>query len=66
MTHLDPERYGRGFSQIAQEIIARLGDAHVEITVEIRATNEKGFSADTVRTITENSTTLKLEQHGFE
>lgn len=65
-THLDPERYGRGFAQIAQEIIARLGDAHVEITVEIKATDPEGFTQDVIRTITANAETLKMDTHGFE
>lgn len=63
---LDAERYARDFSRIVQEIVQRLGDAKVDLDIEIRAVNEDGFPADVVRTITENATTLKMENHGFE
>ena len=67
--HLDPERYQRDFAKIAQEIVTNLAGSigtNLEITVEIRAVNEAGFPENTVRTVTENARTLKLEQHGFE
>ncbi len=44
----------------------RLGDAKVELTVEIRATDEDGFPVEVMRTVTENAATLKIENHGFE
>jgi hypothetical protein len=31
-----------------------------------RPVNQDGFSDDTVRTVSENGTVLKLDQHGFE
>lgn len=65
-TSLDPERYARDFGRIAQEIIARLGDATVELTVEIRAKNQDGFESDVIRTITENARTLHMDTYGFE
>jgi predicted AAA+ superfamily ATPase len=68
-THLDPERYQRDFARIAQEIVANLA-AHlgteVELTLEVRATNEAGFPDGLTRTVSENSRTLKLDQYGFE
>lgn len=64
--HLDHERYARDFARIAQEIVARLGGAQVDINVEIHARNPEGFDTDVIRTITENSQALKLDNHGFE
>jgi hypothetical protein len=69
VSHLDPERYQRDFAKIAQEIVANLAGnlgTEVEITVEIRAVNEAGFPENIIRTVNENASTLKLEQHGFE
>jgi predicted AAA+ superfamily ATPase len=67
--HLDPERYQRDFARIAQEIVANLA-AHlgteVELTLEVRATNDTGFPDGLTRTVSENSRTLKLDQYGFE
>jgi hypothetical protein len=67
--HLDPERYQRDFARIAQEIVANLA-AHlgteVELTLEVRATNDAGFPDGITRTVSENSRTLKLDQYGFE
>jgi predicted AAA+ superfamily ATPase len=66
---LNPERYGRDFSRIAQEILQHLAvvDGTVlEVTVEISAANDTGFPPDKVRVVTENAATLKFDQHGFE
>jgi hypothetical protein len=65
---VDPERYGRDFTRIAQEVLQHLTGEGVtlEVTVEIRATKAEGFPADKVRVVTENARTLKFEQHGFE
>lgn len=65
-THLDPERYARDFARIAQEVVARLGDAAVELQVEVTATNPNGFPSDVIRTVTENARTLRMESFGFE
>ncbi|HEX6393107.1 MAG TPA: DUF499 domain-containing protein [Acidimicrobiales bacterium] len=69
IAHLDSERYQRDFSKIAQEIVtnlaAHLGTA-LDISVEIRATNDDGFPDNVIRTVNENATTLKLDQFGFE
>lgn len=66
---VDPERYGRDFAKVGQEILQHLAAAagtKLEVTVEIHATNAEGFTPETVRTVSENATTLKFEQHGFE
>ena len=66
---LDPARVGRDASRIADEVIAHLGGqvgAEVTVTLEIEASLPDGASAQTVRTVTENSRTLKFTSHGFE
>jgi hypothetical protein len=66
---LDPERAGRDASRIADEVIAHLAGqvgAKVTVTLEIQAEFEGGASDQTVRTVTENSRTLKFTSHGFE
>ena len=69
VVRLDPERYQRDFSKLAAEVIANLAGllgTNVEITVEVKATNEDGFPDQVTRTITENARTLKLDSYGFE
>jgi len=66
---LDPQRVNREMGMIVEEIIERLTsltDTDVEITLEISATRPVGFDDTTVRTINENSRTLKFRNHGFE
>lgn len=66
---LDPQRANREMSTIVEEIIQRLTSmtgTQVEITVEISAERSSGFDDATVRTINENSRTLKFKNHGFE
>lgn len=66
---LDPERYQRDFGKIASEIITNLAGqlgTEIEITVEIHAKNEDGFTDDVVRTVSENARTLKVDESGFE
>ena len=38
----------------------------VEIMLEINANRSEGFDESTIRTISENSRTLKFEHYGFE
>ena len=67
--HLDPTRVGRDASRIAEEVIAHLaGQAGAEVTViiEIEAKLPNGATDQLVRTVTENSRTLKFTSHGFE
>jgi uncharacterized protein len=66
---LDPQRPNREFTAIVEEIVQRLTSltgTEVEITIEISAAREAGFDDTTVRTISENSRTLKFKHHGFE
>jgi len=66
---LDPARVGRDASRIADEVIAHLAGqvgADVKVTIEIEATFPDGVSDQVVRTVTENSRTLKFTSHGFE
>ena len=66
---LDPARVGRDASRIADELIAHLAGqvgAEVTVTLEIEARLPGGASDQIVRTVTENSRTLKFTSHGFE
>ena len=66
---LDPERVGRDASRIADEVIAHLAGqlgAEVTVTLEIEARLPGGASDQIVRTVTENSRTLRFTSHGFE
>jgi len=58
VARLDPERYQRDFAKLAAEVVANLVGllgTEVEISVEVRATNEAGFPDGLVRTVTENA-----------
>jgi predicted AAA+ superfamily ATPase len=66
---LDPTRVGRDAGRIADEVIAHLVGqmgADVTVTLEIEASLPDGASGQLVRTVTENSRTLKFTNHGFE
>ncbi len=66
---LDPTRVGRDAGQIATEVIAHLVGlvgANVKVTLEIEAEIPSGAPDNVVRTVTENSRTLKFMSHGFE
>ena len=66
---LDPARVGRDASRIADEVIAHFAGqvgAAVTVTLEIEATLPDGATDQLVRTVTENSRTLKFASHGFE
>ena len=66
---LDTTRVGRDASRIAEEVIAHLSGlvgAEVTVTLEIEAEVPGGTPDNVVRTVTENSRTLKFESHGFE
>ena len=59
----------RDLSQIVEEIISRLAaepGTDLAITLEIRGDRDAGFDDATVRTVSENSRTLNLDDHGFE
>jgi predicted AAA+ superfamily ATPase len=66
---LDPARVGRDAGRVADEIIAHLEGlvgSSVTVTLEIQAEIPDGFSDNVVRTVTENSQTLKFLSYGFE
>ncbi len=66
---LDATRVGRDAGRVAEEVIAHLTGlvgATVTVTVEIEAHIPSGASDHIVRTVTENSRTLKFTSHGFE
>jgi len=66
---LDATRVGRDASKIADEVIAHLSGlvgAKVTVTLEIEAEIPSGAADDVVRTVTENSRTLKFTSQGFE
>jgi hypothetical protein len=66
---LNPERYGRDLTRVAQEVLqhlAAVNGAQLEVRVEISAVKADGFPPDTVRIVTENARTLKFEPFGFE
>lgn len=66
---LDPARVGRDASRIADEVIAHLSGlvgAEVKVTLEIEAEIPSGAPDQVVRTVTENSRTLKFTSQGFE
>ena len=66
---LDTTRVGRDASRIAEEVIAHLSGlvgAEVTVTLEIEAEIPDGTPDNVVRTVTENSRTLKFGSHGFE
>ena len=66
---LDSARVGRDASRIADEVIAHLSGlvgAKVTVTLEIEAEVPFGAPDHVVRTVTENSRTLKFTSQGFE
>ena len=66
---LDPTRVGRDSSRIAEEVIAHLVGlvgSTVTVTLEIEAEIPAGAPDNVVRTVTENSRTLKFTTQGFE
>ncbi len=67
--NLDATRVGRDASRIADEVIAHLAGqvgSEVTVTLEIEAKLPDGASDQIVRTVTENSRTLKFTSHEFE
>ncbi|MCY4282353.1 MAG: Swt1 family HEPN domain-containing protein [Gammaproteobacteria bacterium] len=66
---LDAARVGRDAGQVAEEVISHLSGligADVTVTLEIAANIPDGAPDNVVRTVTENSNTLKFRSHGFE
>jgi hypothetical protein len=66
---LDPARVGRDASRIAEEVVTHLvglGKSSVQVTLEIEADIPNGAPDNVVRTVTENSRTLKFTSSGLE
>jgi predicted AAA+ superfamily ATPase len=66
---LDATRVGRDAGRIAEEVISHLSGlvgATVTVTLEVTADVPGGAPDHVVRTVTENSRTLKFSSHGFE
>ena len=66
---LQPDRYASDFKKLADEVLGPLGatpGVTLNVTIEIEATAPAGFDDGKVRTVSENATTLKFEQTGFE
>ena len=62
-------RVGLDASQIADEVVAHLVSlvgAKVKVTLEVEAEIPDGTPDRVVRTVTENTRTLKFISHGFE
>jgi hypothetical protein len=66
---LKSDRYASDFKKLAEEVLGPLGTTPgvtLNVTIEIEATAPDGFDDAKVRTVSENATTLRLEQSGFE
>ena len=66
---LDAARVGRDAGRVAEEVIAHLAGlvgATVQVTLEVEAQIPSGAPEQVVRTVTENSRSLKFTSQGFE
>ena len=66
---LDAARVGRDAGRIAEEVISHLAGlvgAEIRVTLDVEATIPDGAPENVVRTVTENSRTLKFTSQGFE
>ncbi len=66
---LQADRYASDFKKLADEVLGPLGatpGVTLNVTIEVEATASEGFDDAKVRTVSENATTLKFEQSGFE
>lgn len=66
---LDTTRINRDVNKLVEEIISHLSEvegSEVEIALEVHAQFQNGADAQTVRTVTENCNTLKVDNYGFE
>ena len=67
--NLDPARAGRDASRVADEVVSHLValmGSDVTVTLEINASLPNGVPDNVIRTVTENSKTLKFTNQGFE
>lgn len=66
---VDPTRVGRDAGRVSDEVISHLAGqlgAKVKVTLEIEAEIPEGISDHVIRTVTENSRTLRFSSQGFE
>lgn len=66
---LDAQRLVDQADQIVDEILQHLTSltgCEVQVSLEIHARRREGFDETTMRTVTENSRTLKFDNYGFE
>jgi hypothetical protein len=66
---LDSTRLTSETGKIADEVLQHLNallGSHVDVTLEIHAHIQEGVPENVVRTVTENSKTLKFDNFGFE
>jgi hypothetical protein len=66
---LQPDRHATDFKKLLDEVLGPLAAApgvDLTVTVEIEAATAEGFDDAKIRTVSENATTLKFEQSGFE
>lgn len=66
---IDAQRINKDIGIIVEEVIERLTaqiGCETDITLEIHARQPDGFNESAVRTITENSRTLKFDHFEFE
>lgn len=66
---LSPERYAGDFKKVTDEVLAHLAavpGVRLTVSIEIEAEAPDGFDDDKIRTVSENATVLKFNQHGFE
>ncbi len=67
--YLDAQRLNREIGQIVDEVVQHLtslAGCEVEVRLEITARKRDGFDETTLRTLSENSRTLKFNDFGFE
>ena len=66
---IDNTRIIRDVQKYVEEIISHLidvNDSSVEITLEVKATSDSGFTQPTIRAVSENCRTLKVDSFGFD
>lgn len=66
---LDAERYAVDFGKINAEVLQHLAaqpGVELHVRIEIEAHSPEGFDDSRIRTVSENASTLKFDQSGFE
>lgn len=66
---IDNTRIIRDVQKYVEEIISHLidvNDSSVEITLEVKATSDSGFTQPTIRAVSENCRTLKIDNFEFD